>query len=167
MIKALAITTTNWTDLIGTLKSIDSDAIRCLDQLKVGQDNLLAAPLVIQSLINEKHANYNDITPKVLKHQLVVLIAKADLDVINQINESTDLKTLIIHSGKYEHLFILSGTLDLWVESIYLCSRRSGHKDLRTLFNGVFDLFQRTDLRKLWADAKKTKLKDGTYIIER
>ena len=98
------------------------------------------------------------------RHFHISFIAALDEGMIMDISSSTSLR-ILAKRGKRKVLTILTGRMDEWYTAVLDCCTEESDQELRTLFNTVFEAFQRFGARHVFTSVSHRVLQVGTFIV--
>lgn len=98
------------------------------------------------------------------RHFHLSFIAALDEGMITDISSITSLR-ICAKRGKRKLLTILTGSMDEWFKATIDCCHERQDVELRTLFNTVFEAFQRIGARHVFTSVYRQELHDGTFTL--
>lgn len=72
---------------------------------------------------------------------------------------------LVVDLGSDGQSLIVSGSLMDWKHAVIFYCRPQYPKDVRIIFNNIFNLFNQAQLREVWRDYERMELQDGTFEL--
>jgi hypothetical protein len=154
----LAITRVNWEGFNSAIKELTGDsASRPLDKAGLSINGLLSLPLVM-GMDDSIDLGVLDSESR-LDHIFCSFLVSINIGFDRQINNQTDLT--VYNSGRiargddFESIYILSGTLTAWRESIFRVLKSGKPSPLKTVMTTIRNVFV--------YDLKSPSLFEGRY----
>lgn len=98
------------------------------------------------------------------RHFHISFIAALDEGIITDLSTETGLR-IYAKRGKRKHLTILTGSMDEWYSAVMACCSRDSDYELRSLFNNVFECFNRIGARHVFTSVYRQEFQDGTFVL--
>jgi hypothetical protein len=98
------------------------------------------------------------------RHFHISFVAALDEGMITDIASETNLR-IFAKRGKRKVLTILTGSMDEWYRAVLDCCNENADSELRSLFNNVFEAFQRIGARHVFTSVSRQELQDETFVL--
>lgn len=158
----LAITQIDWpTFILKTKEHLGRDPSKVIDSLRLKTETPSTFIAALQGLRNNSNNSINDNS---LKHVSASFILVIEKDLLDELNNKSDLHIYSIPIDRYEYYCIATGSIDTWLSTISKVCTNNSSTDLRELFNKIAEWFEKSTFKKLF-DLNKTSLEDNTWII--
>ncbi len=168
VVKLIALTQVDWSIIIESFtEHLNFSPARVLDASNIKLDDPMSLTFVINTLKDDCFDPKKDkVQPHSLTHTHVGFIAYCDYYTILEISEVSTLNISTKGIDQIAVLAILTGNLDEWTRTILAGCTKNMRKSTRLLLNQCFFHFNNTSIGKLFTGFSRSKLADGTLVIE-